>query len=178
MLHVVLGQLITTVAMAFFTGRLKQKWCAEAEEQVKLDLAQESSNVLYVCVIKLMLLAQKHALQCLSLLWLLFGTVWSLHAVHWSLVKALYFSISSLSTCEMWPIPAHSPDAHYLVVALFTCNGVPLLCLSAGSFAYYLCRLAHSSDLQQAMQAPISAEELEVLWAMAKSLSRDSDETL
>jgi len=162
-LNVILGQLVTTVAMAYFAGRLKQSWYAEAEARVKLENVIKSSNIIYCSFMKMMYFVKRNHVHFLSLLWLTFGTVWSYYAVEWTFIDSLYFSISSLSTGGMWSIPDDSPDAHYFIVAVFTCTGAPILCLSAGIFAYNLCRLSHHGDLTEAMHAPVSTEELEMM---------------
>jgi hypothetical protein len=162
-LNVILGQLVTTVAMAFFAGRLKQHWYAEAEEKVKLDTVSENSNIFYYNLMKVLFFMKRNHVHCLSILWLIFGVVWSLFAIEWSFLDALYFSITSLSTGGFWPIPEDSPDLYYFTVAVFTCTGAPILCLSAGIFAYYLCRLSRDSDFIEAMNSPITVEELEMM---------------
>jgi hypothetical protein len=162
-LNVILGQLVTTVAMAFFAGRLKQNWYAEAEEKAKLVTVNENSNVVYFNVLKILYFLKRNHVHCLSILWLAFGTLWSLVSVQWSFLDSLYFSITSLSTGGMWAIPENSPDSHYFIVAAFTSTGAPILCLSAGIFAYYLCRFSYHIDLVEAMHSPITSEELEMM---------------
>lgn len=162
-LNVILGQLVTTVAMAYFAGRLKQSWYAEAEARVNLENVIKSSNIFYCSVMKVIHFVKRNYVHFLSILWLTFGTLWSFWAVEWTFIDSLYFSISSLSTGGMWSIPEDSPDSHYFIVALFTCTGAPILCLSAGIFAYYLCGLSHHADLIEAMHAPVSTEELEMM---------------
>ena len=162
-INVLLGQLLTTVAMAFFAGRLKQHWYAEAEEKNKLDDVNANSNIFYFHFMKVLFCIKKNHVHCLSFLWLAFGVVWSLVALEWSFVDALYFSITSLSTGGIWSIPEDASDTSYFIVALFTSTGAPVLCLSGGLIAYSLCRLAHDSDITEAMHLPITKEELELM---------------
>ena len=162
-LNVILGQLVTTVALAYFAVRLKNDWYAEAEEKKRLDVVNEKSHLMYYILMKCVYFLRNNIIHCLSVIWLTFGVVWSLHAIEWSFMDALYFSVTSLSTGGIWSIPEDSSDVSYFIVALFTCTGAPILCLSAGLLAFALCRLSRESDFIEAMSSDISLEELEMM---------------
>ena len=96
-------------------------------------------------------------------LWLIFGVAWSKASVGWSLVEALHFSVTSLSTGGIWAIPEDSSDLQHFVVAVFTCTGAPIMCLSGGVFAHWLSTLGEAAHRRRTLRAAISLEELRLM---------------
>ena len=62
----------------------------------------------------------------LYLAFIIVGTVASWIEFDWPFSSALYFSLSSLSTAGLMPVPGDSKDETYFLVALFACIGVPI----------------------------------------------------
>ena len=46
-------------------------------------------------------------------MWVAVGVLWSLFTIEWNFSEAVYFSISSLSTGGLWPIPQDSSNGKY-----------------------------------------------------------------
>jgi len=97
------------------------------------------------------------------LLYLVFGIVWSSMTVGWPLIESLYFTITSLSTGGIWSIPEDSDDVTYFIVAVFTCTGAPIMCLSGGVFAHRLSRIGEAAHVLKTIQAAITLNELEMM---------------
>ena len=94
------------------------------------------------------------------LLYVVFGVVWSSLTVQWPLIEGLYFTITSLSTGGIWSIPDDSKDIMYFIVAIFTCTGAPIMCLSGGVFAHRMSRIGEAAYIQKTINAAITLEEL------------------
>lgn len=63
------------------------------------------------------------------------GFAWATN--EWSFREALYFSISSLSTGGLYPLPTGSPDWHYGLAAFYTAVGVPLMAVAMATLASF-----------------------------------------
>ena len=101
----------------------------------------------------------QHKVHFFAILWLTFGIVWSVVSVGWSVIDGIYFSVTSLSTGGIWSIPKESSDYEYFIVAIFTCTGAPILCLSCGVFAHWISTLGESSHIRKTIEAPITIDE-------------------
>lgn len=57
------------------------------------------------------------------ILYIVFGTIWSMNIYGWSVVDGLYFSVSSLSTAGLLGIPIDAPSWEFCFIGLFASTG-------------------------------------------------------
>lgn len=55
----------------------------------------------------------------------------------WCFREALYFSLSSLSTGGLYPLPEDSVDWHYGLAGFYTALGVPLMAVAMATLASF-----------------------------------------
>jgi hypothetical protein len=191
--HIILGQVVASFALAAFARGLSNthnKWYATESAKVEVSRARratlervrsfgskraaagdekDGASISFMTTL-LNFLSTKakqfythHRVHVFFLLYLVFGVVWSSFAVGWPIVEGLYFAITSLSTGGHWAIPEDSDDSIYFIVAVFTCTGAPIMCLSGGVFAHWLSSLGKGNHCQRIINAPVTVEELHMM---------------
>lgn len=99
----------------------------------------------------------------LWVVYIFFGVAWSIGAVGWSTIDALYFSLSSMSTGGLQGVPADSPDWVFLIVGLFAATGVPLMAMAVANIAYFILLARRTSRMKDVQSLEISEDDYDLL---------------
>lgn len=157
-LYVLVGASAVAVYLGYFAQSMivaSKDWYTDVLLQEDID---KQKSVMWWSWIRL----NGNKLRTISVwvLWIFMMMIWSCVTVEWSVIDGLYFSISSLSTGGLWPIPRDSPDWHFAVVALFTATGVPLMALAMGSLASLIVTVGDPEEAEKCIRARVTKEEL------------------
>jgi len=99
----------------------------------------------------------------LFFLWLVVGVMWSRAVFDWQLSKALYFSLSTLTSAGLYSIPETSTDFQFFFVGLYAATGIPVTMLAIGNLVTFLIEEAGRRKISSYLRRKITDAEFEVL---------------
>ena len=105
----------------------------------------------------------KARIHILVLFLVLFGIVLSCNAVKWTFLDGLYFSVTSLCTAGLHPLPEDSANWVFMVVGIFVAIGAPIVAVSVSLFAASVANIGALDKLERVVNTVITEEELQVL---------------
>lgn len=117
--HLLLGTIAIAAALSIYGGIIldnDKEWYKKVLSDIELSLEiDNSSNILRQIYVWVNYKVDNFRPIIVWLLWVALGVIWSMIAIKWSFAKALYFSISSLSTGGLQPIPPDSQQESFLI---------------------------------------------------------------
>ena len=79
------------------------------------------------------------------------------------MIDGIYFSVSSLSTGGLNPIPLGSPPSYYVVVGLYSCTGIPVMGIAVGELARLLIEGNAKARIERDIKAKYVKTEIEMM---------------
>jgi hypothetical protein len=116
--HLLLGTIAIAAALSVYGSMIidnDKEWYKKALRDIEFSLKQDKApSVMHRIYVWATYKVELFLPVIVWLFWVLLGVVWSMCVVKWSFAKALYFSISSLSTGGLKAIPQESEEGVYL----------------------------------------------------------------
>ena len=117
----------------------------------------------------------KVRIYVLLLVWIILGVSWSCLRFDWPLVDGIFFTISTLSTGGLLPLPEDRKEYDLAFVAVYMSIGIPLFALSMGMMITPVLNIRKVDIAPEDLYAPVTEEEM---WMMRSYGIEDGDGSL
>lgn len=135
-IHTSIGVVFVGVAVMYMARKMsenKEGWMAEILRQKQVEAAANTEGYYDDIQALFVYYAPKYKVIVLFILWIIFGVVFVSSAVEgFDIPKSMDFVLSTLSGAGYLSLPLSSPAWQYVLVAVYTCTGVPICAIAVG----------------------------------------------